>query len=74
MPEQPKFKRILLKISGESLTGEKEFGIDASILNKYAIEVNGKPSIRSKWMVDNNIPLFSEDPNYIEKYLETIDE
>jgi uridylate kinase len=39
MPDQPKFKRILLKISGESLTGEKEFGIDAFVLNKYAKEV-----------------------------------
>jgi len=39
MPDQPKFKRILLKISGESLTGEKEFGIDAFVLNKFAKEV-----------------------------------
>ena len=39
MPEQPKFKRILLKISGESLTGEKDFGIDASVLNKFAKEI-----------------------------------
>jgi uridylate kinase len=35
----PVYKRILLKLSGESLTGEKEFGIQASVLNRFASEV-----------------------------------
>jgi uridylate kinase len=34
-----KFKRILLKLSGEALLGEKEFGIDYSILDKVCGEV-----------------------------------
>jgi uridylate kinase len=34
-----KYKRILLKLSGESLMGDKQFGIDQNILNKYAAEI-----------------------------------
>lgn len=33
------FKRILLKLSGESLMGEKQFGIDNNRLNTYAKEI-----------------------------------
>ena len=29
---QPKYKRILLKISGEALAGEKGFGLDQDII------------------------------------------
>ncbi len=34
-----KYKRILLKLSGEALMGEKEFGIDARVLEAYANEI-----------------------------------
>ena len=34
-----KYKRILLKLSGESLMGEKGFGIDHKVLNFFADEV-----------------------------------
>jgi uridylate kinase len=34
-----KYKRILLKLSGESLMGDKEFGIDHSVLSQYAKEI-----------------------------------
>ncbi|HEU4717480.1 MAG TPA: UMP kinase [Bacteroidia bacterium] len=34
-----KYKRILLKLSGEALMGEKQFGIDHEILNQYAQEI-----------------------------------
>lgn len=34
-----KYKRILLKLSGESLLGNQEFGIDNSVLAKYAEEI-----------------------------------
>jgi len=34
-----KYKRILLKLSGEALMGSKQFGIDNSILMQYAKEV-----------------------------------
>ena len=39
MPDTPVYKRILLKLSGESLTGEREFGIDPIILKRFADEV-----------------------------------
>jgi len=35
----PKFKRILLKLSGESLMGEKSYGIDNTVLEQFAEEV-----------------------------------
>ncbi len=35
----PKYKRILLKLSGEALMGELEFGIDPKILRQYAEEI-----------------------------------
>lgn len=34
-----KYKRVLLKLSGESLMGGKEYGIDTSRLNDYAEEI-----------------------------------
>lgn len=34
-----KYKRILLKLSGESLMGDKQFGIDNNRLNQYAQEI-----------------------------------
>ncbi|MEO8664278.1 MAG: UMP kinase [Ignavibacteria bacterium] len=35
----PRYKRILLKLSGESLMGTQNFGIDADVLEKIAEEV-----------------------------------
>ena len=35
-----KYKRILLKLSGESLMGSGEYGIDPKMLSKYANEIN----------------------------------
>jgi uridylate kinase len=34
-----KYKRILLKLSGEALMGEQQFGIDPKILEQYANEI-----------------------------------
>src|SRR4051812_2847084 len=34
-----KYKRVLLKLSGESLMGEKEFGIDHERLKQYATDI-----------------------------------
>ena len=34
-----KYKRILLKLSGEALTGQERFGIDPKILDQMALEV-----------------------------------
>ncbi len=36
---QPVYKRILLKLSGESLMGENSFGIDPSMVSRYAKEI-----------------------------------
>jgi uridylate kinase len=33
------YKRILLKLSGESLMGKKEYGIDSEVLNAFAVEI-----------------------------------
>lgn len=34
-----KYKRVLLKLSGEALMGDKQFGIDHAILSQYAKEI-----------------------------------
>jgi uridylate kinase len=36
---QPVYKRILLKLSGESLMGDKSFGLDPSVISRYAQEI-----------------------------------
>ena len=35
----PKYKRILLKLSGESLVGENSFGLDPAILEQYSRDI-----------------------------------
>ncbi len=37
MPNQ--YKRILLKLSGESLMGNKNFGLDPTVIEQYAMEI-----------------------------------
>lgn len=37
---QPRFRRILLKLSGEALVGEHSFGIDPSVLESVASEIS----------------------------------
>jgi len=36
-----KYKRVLLKLSGEALIGDGEYGIDSKMLSNYANEING---------------------------------
>src|SRR6187402_2134105 len=36
---EPKFKRILLKLSGESLMGDKSFGLDSTVISRYAKDI-----------------------------------
>jgi uridylate kinase len=36
---QLKYKRILLKLSGEALSGEKGYGIDPTVLDAYSLEI-----------------------------------
>jgi uridylate kinase len=35
----PRFKRILLKLSGESLMGDKNFGMDSAVISQYARDI-----------------------------------
>src|SRR6185295_13030805 len=35
----PKFKRILLKLSGESLMGDNNFGLDSQVISQYAQDI-----------------------------------
>lgn len=37
----PRFRRVLLKLSGEALMGDRQFGIDPNVLNQYAEEIKG---------------------------------
>jgi uridylate kinase len=39
MPAEIKFKRILLKLSGEALMGEADYGIDPKVLHRLAREI-----------------------------------
>ncbi len=39
MPESPRYKRILLKLSGEALMGDKGFGIEEPIVAQIADEI-----------------------------------
>lgn len=36
---QPRYNRVLLKLSGEALMGEHEFGIDPKVLDRMALEI-----------------------------------
>jgi len=37
--QQPRYKRILLKLSGEALMGSEDFGIDPKVLDRMALEI-----------------------------------
>jgi uridylate kinase len=39
MPPAPTYKRILLKLSGEALMGEQQFGIDPSVTSRIAADI-----------------------------------
>ena len=40
MAKSLKYKRILLKVSGEALMGRKDYGIDPNVLQRYAVEIH----------------------------------
>ena len=35
-----KYKRILLKLSGEAFMGNRNYGIDEAVLNEYALQIS----------------------------------
>src|SRR3984885_15939420 len=39
MPAEIKYKRILLKLSGEALVGDADYGIDPKVITRLASEV-----------------------------------
>ena len=39
MPSQPKYRRVLLKLSGEALMGPKDFGLDSETVERIAKEI-----------------------------------
>lgn len=41
----PKYSRVLLKLSGESLMGDKSFGLDPKMLEQYAKEIKSITAI-----------------------------
>lgn len=47
MASKFRYQRILLKLSGEALMGDQDFGIDPAIIDRVALEV--------KELIDNNI-------------------
>lgn len=41
----PKYKRVLLKLSGESLMGDKSFGLDPNVLSQYSKDIKSITSL-----------------------------
>ena len=41
MSSKPLYRRVLLKLSGEALMGDREFGLDSEIMKRIAHEVSG---------------------------------
>ena len=41
MTGAPRYRRVLLKLSGEALMGGRQFGIDPAVLKQYASEIKG---------------------------------
>ncbi|MBT8069386.1 MAG: UMP kinase, partial [Gammaproteobacteria bacterium] len=39
MADKPTYQRILLKLSGEALLGDEDYGIDPAIIGRIALEV-----------------------------------
>ncbi len=40
MPSEPKYRRVLLKLSGEALMGPKEFGLDSDTVERIAADIS----------------------------------
>lgn len=45
-PETPKYRRILLKVSGETLAGEKKFGLDPATLKAISREIKAVTDLK----------------------------
>ncbi|MGA7563437.1 MAG: UMP kinase [Desulfobaccales bacterium] len=45
-PETPKYNRVLLKLSGETLAGSKKFGMDPATLKTIALEIKAVVALK----------------------------
>ncbi len=45
MTDQPRYKRVLLKLSGEALAGGGSFGIDPGVVDGIAVEIRDVVSL-----------------------------
>jgi len=45
MTDTPRYKRVLLKVSGEALMGERDYGLDLATLKAIAEDVRGVVSL-----------------------------
>ena len=48
--EQPVFKRVLLKISGEALAGDKHFGLDFQVMGRVADVIKQCVTWACRWV------------------------
>ena len=71
MPAKIQYKRILLKLSGEALLGDRTFGIDPSVLERIAtelIEVTCSPHFSSNYFIFFPTPVQLSIHNYLSFY------
>ena len=50
---KPIYKRILLKLSGEGLMGDKNFGMSAEVIQRLAVVVARKNNLRNMMVCQN---------------------
>ncbi|MBC7907169.1 MAG: UMP kinase, partial [Rhodospirillaceae bacterium] len=48
MPTAPKYRRVLLKVSGEALMGSGSFGVDIDVIDRIARDVKEAHSAGSE--------------------------
>lgn len=54
--EKPKYKRVLLKISGEALAGEASRGLDFHVIGQVCDVV--KKCSRRMWLLTRSLPVW----------------
>ena len=48
MPQAPLYRRVLLKLSGEALMGEREYGLDTDMVSGIARDITKRKESESK--------------------------
>jgi hypothetical protein len=71
--EEPKYKRVVLKISGESLAGNKEMGLDQDILFKISQQIKEIMELSNQLMSDNGtLFLWHNDIEVLSDFIQLI--